>query len=39
MALVTMPGNKAGLVVFGGQSKNDILHNDTWLLELPNLAE
>ncbi|KAL0051175.1 hypothetical protein WJX82_003103 [Trebouxia sp. C0006] len=37
MALASLPDNKAGLVVFGGASKNDLLHNDTWLLELPKL--
>ncbi|KAL0026102.1 hypothetical protein WJX79_010636 [Trebouxia sp. C0005] len=37
MALTSLPDNKAGLVIFGGASKNDLLHNDTWLLELPSL--
>ena len=37
MALTSLPDNKAGLVVFGGASKNDLLHNDTWVLELPSL--
>ena len=35
MALVSMQDNKSGVVVFGGSSKNDLLHSDTWLLELP----
>ena len=37
MALTHLPDNKAGLVVFGGASKNEFLHSDTWLLELPSL--
>ena len=39
MVLINMQDDKSGLVVFGGRSKNDLLHNDTWLLELPKLSE
>ena len=39
MVPVKLSGSKDGLVVFGGRSKNDLLHNDTWLLELPSLSE
>ena len=37
MALTHLPDNKAGLIVFGGASKNEYLHSDTGLLELPSL--
>lgn len=36
MAL-TVQADKAVMVVHGGRSKGDVLHNDTWLLELPAL--
>lgn len=36
MALA-MQADKAVMIVHGGRSKGDVLHNDTWLLELPVL--
>ena len=36
MALA-MQAEKAVMIVHGGRSKGDVLHNDTWLLELPVL--
>lgn len=35
IAVALQPDNKAVMVVHGGRSKGDVLHNDTWLLELP----
>lgn len=39
MVLTNLADDKSALIVFGGRSKNDLLHNDTWLLELPDLSE
>lgn len=39
MALTRLQDNKTGLVVFGGRSKGDLLHNDTWALELPGFQD
>ena len=39
MALTSLQDNKTGLVVFGGRSKGDLLHNDTWALELPDFHD
>lgn len=39
MALTKLQDNKPGLIVFGGRSKGDLLHNDTWALELPGFGE
>lgn len=39
MVLTKLQDNNTGLVVFGGRSKRDLLHNDTWALELPELHD
>ena len=39
MALTKLQDDNTGLIVFGGRSKGDLLHNDTWALELPELHE
>lgn len=39
MVLTKLQDNSTGLVVFGGRSKGDLLHNDTWALELPELHD
>ena len=32
---LAMQGDRTVMLVHGGRSKGDVLHNDTWLLELP----
>ena len=36
MALTKLHDGKDGLIIFGGRSKGDLLHNDTWALDLPD---